>query len=276
MIWVGYILFGVLLFILSIIFNNKYSISRRENIVFSLIYLLIISGVFSRIGVVSFNENIFMVVVVELFCQLFYINYFLEKDFFNKDDKNFSFYMIKIVLAFLLNQELINRVSSVFLSGEELKIIVWLLVIVYLYQFFKGKETTNNISKESAISKESIALSFAKLKLAYGDDISVSNESLKLIIYSIMIFNNYKRSKVFRKIDSILFRINNKPRKLGVMQVMSKKYINDYESIVLAIKKIEKIYSKNKDYIEVINLYDKNNSKEICYIYDELSKFCKL
>lgn len=276
MIWVGYIIFGVVLFVLDLFFSNKYKLSKREKIVFTLIYLLIVAGCFSRLGLVKFNEDIFMITVVELFCQLFYINYFLEKDFFNKTDKYFSFYVIKIILAFLINQELINNVSDVFLSGEDLKIIIWLLVIVYLYQFFKDRETFKISKEENSISKESIVLSFAKLKLKYGEDISVSDENHKLVVYSIMIFNNYMRPSVFRKIDSILFKISNKPRKLGIMQIMSKKYINDYESIVMACKRIEKLYLKSKDDIEVINLYDKEYCKEIVLIYDELKKFCKL
>ena len=57
---------------------------------------------------------------------------------------------------------------------------------------------------------------------------------------------------------------------------MTKKYINDYESIVMACKKIDKLYVKNKNDLEVIALYDKDHSKEIGLIYNELKKFCKL
>lgn len=275
--YVGYVFLGVLLFLLGIVFSQKYNFSSIQNFVFSMVYLLIVSGICSRLGLFDFNENIFMVVVVELFCQIFYVNYFLEKDFFNKKDKYFSFYVFKIIVAFLLNQELINKVSDVFLTGDDLKVIIWLLVIVYLYQFFKERELNISVSKnDRIITKESIALSFAKLKLVYGEDISNIDDSKKLVLYSIMIFNNYRRPKIFRRFDNILFKLDNKPRKLGIMQVMSKKYITDYESIILCTKKIEKLYEKNKKDIDVINLYDKDNSKDICHIYEEVKKFCKL
>ena len=275
MIFVGYIIFGVVLFILDLFLSSKYKFNRREKVIFTILYILVISGVFSRMGLINFNKDIFLIVVVEFFCQLFYSNYILEKDVFNKNDNFFSFYFIKIILVFFINRELINKVKDVFLSGDDLKTIIWLLVIVYIYQFFKDRDVTLK-SDEKNISKESIVLSFARLKLKYEDDISLNDDNQKLVVYSIMIFNNYMRTRLFRKLDSIIFRINNKPRKLGIMQIMTKKYINDYESIVMACKKIDKLYVKNKNDLEVIALYDKDHSKEIGLIYNELKKFCKL
>lgn len=242
--------------------------------IFSFIYLLVIAGLFLRFGQSSFNENIFMIIVVEVICQLIYISYFLDKNFFNKEDKYVSFYIFKIILAFFINKELISKVKDVFLSGEDLKIVIWLLIIVYLYQFLKGREISFKTSKENdSISRENIVLSFTKLRLLFGDNIDGDR---KLVLYAIMIFQNYNRPKAFRVIDNILFKINQKPRKLGIMQVMSKKFINDYESIEIVSKKVDKLYDKNKDDIKVINLYDKNNGKEIALIYEEIKKFCKL
>lgn len=276
MMWIGYIIFGILLFVFMIYAEDKYNLTKGQNIIFSIIYMLIVAGFFLRLGIYSFNENIFMIMVVELFCQLVYINYFLDKDFFNKEDRYVLFYMLKIILAFFINQELINKVSDVFLAGDSLKVVVWFFIFLYLYEFFKKRDNSSVSKKEIAISKESIVLSFTKLKLAYGEDIPITLEDGRLVFYAIMIFNNYKRPKFFRKWDNILFKFNNKPRKLGIMQIMSKKYINDYESIISASKKIEKLFDKGKNSLEVINLYDKDNAGDIYYIYLELQKFCKL
>ena len=211
MIFVGYIIFGVILFILDLFLSSKYKFNRREKVIFTILYILVISGVFSRMRLINFNKDIFLIVVVEFFCQLFYSNYILEKDVFNKNDNFFSFYFIKIILVFFINRELINKVKDVFLSGDDLKTIIWLLVIVYIYQFFKDRDVPLK-SDEKNISKESIVLAFARLKLKYEEDISLNDDNQKLVVYSIMIFNNYMRTRLFRKLDSIIFRINNKPR----------------------------------------------------------------
>lgn len=272
--FIGYIILGILLFLLILYGKEKYELTKSQVMIFSFVYLLVVAGVFSRFGQYAFNENIFMIIVVETICQLIYVSYFLDQNFFNKEDKYVSFYIFKIILSFLINKELIIQVKDVFLSGEDLKLVVWLLIIVYLYQFFKEREISIKSSKEEKnISRERIVLSFTKLKLSFEDSI---DSDRKLVLYAIMIFQNYQRPKVFRVIDNILFKINNKSRKLGIMQVMSKKFINDYESIEIVSKKIDKLYEKHKDDIKVIHLYDKNNGKEIGYIYEEIKKFCKL
>ena len=124
MIFVGYIIFGVILFILDLFLSSKYKFNRREKVIFTILYILVISGDFSRMGLINFNKDIFLIGVVELFCQLFYSNYILEKDVFNKNDNFFSFYFIKIILVFFINRELINKVKDVFLSGDDLKLQV--------------------------------------------------------------------------------------------------------------------------------------------------------
>lgn len=275
--FVIYIIFGVLLFVLSILLEGKYKFSREENIIFSIIYLLVVSGIFSRMGILV-NENIFLIIVVEFFLQLIYISYFLDKDFFNKDDKYLVFYTTKILIGFFINMELINKVSDVFLVGEDLKIIIWIFIFVYLYSFCKRRDIFNNNreSRDTNISKDRIVIAFTKLKIKYGEDIIVSKDSRKLVVYAIMIFNNFNRPSIFRKIDDIIFKINNKPRRLGIMQIMSKKYINDYESINITCKKIDKLYDKLDNDIKVISSYDKDNSKDIINIYEEIKKFCKL
>lgn len=268
-----YAFLGVVLFFLINYFTSRYNFDKKDNIVFSLIFLIIVAGISYRIGLVNFNEDIFMIIFFESFIQLFYANYFFGS---NKTDKYISFYICKILLAFFINFEFINKVDDVFLVGDELKIIIWLLIIGYLYQFFNGNKTLKSSIEKKSTSKEYIILSFAKFKIIYDDDIVMKDESKKLIIYSIMIFNNYMRPRFFRVFDNLIFKLNNKPRKLGIMQVMSKKYINDYDSIIFVIKKIEKLCDKVKTDRDVFSLYDKDNAVMLCFIYDQLMKFCKL
>ena len=53
-----------------------------------------------------------------------------------------------------------------------------------------------------------------------------------------MIYRNSKRSKILRNYDYFMFRMNGKVRKLGIMQVETKRFISDIESIDLVYKKI--------------------------------------
>lgn len=281
--WIFYLVFGFLLFIFNGYLNKKYKFTRIQNLVFSLLVLLILAGIVGRLGFNKFNENIFLVLVFKFIIELFYNVYFLEGDYFNKEDKNVKWAIIEIFLMFYLNQELIIKVNDIFLVGEDLKVIVWMFMILYVYNFYKSSLVNRSVSsvKEKNISVENIMVSFARSRIMYGEDVVLKNDKNKLIVYTIMIFNNYERPSILRRVDNIIFKINGLPRKLGIMQVLSKKFITDSESIEIVCKKIDKISEKNKstkkdNYKDILTSYDKKNSDKLIYIYEELKKFSVL
>lgn len=279
--WIGYLLIGLILFLVINFLKERYNFTRIEGLIFSIIFTLIIAGFCSRLGFNKFNDNIFLVLVFKFILELIYDIYFLEEDYFNREDSNVKWAVLEIVLMFILNQELINKVDDVFLSGENLKMIVWLFIVGYVYNFYKNNKSiiADVNSTEKSISREKIVVSYAKLKLNYDEDIVVKSDKTRLIIYTIMIFNNYKRPAFLRRIDNIIFKVKGTSRKLGIMQVKSKKFITDLDSINIVIKKILKLEEKYKgkdNYKEILTGYDKENSEKLIYIHDVLKKFCNL
>ena len=279
--WIGYLLIGLILFLVINFLKERYNFTRIEGLIFSIIFTLIIAGFCSRLGFNKFNDNIFLVLVFKFILELIYDIYFLEEDYFNREDSNVKWAVLEIVLMFILNQELINKVDDVFLSGENLKMIVWLFIVGYVYNFYKNNKSiiVGVNSTEKSMSREKIVVSYAKLKLNYDEDIVVKSDKTRLIIYTIMIFNNYKRPAFLRRIDNIIFKVKGTSRKLGIMQVKSKKFITDLDSINIVIKKMLKLEEKYKgkdNYKEILTGYDKENSEKLIYIYDVLKKFCNL
>ena len=97
-----------------------------------------------------------------------------------------------------------------------------------------------------------------------------------------MIYENYNRPLIIRKIDTTRFKFVSKPTKLGIMQIESKKLIDDIDSIELACKKLDRIYKrklklKKKDDIinNIIKDYYKDEIKEenILTIYEVINNF---
>lgn len=260
-------------------FRRKYSLSRVQSIIFSILIILVVSGITLRLGWAKFTDNIFVVLVFKFLSELVYSGYYLEEDVFKSRD---NFYLLaEVVLGFIINQELINKVNDVFLSGNDLKLIIWVLIILYLYKFFKNTDVKNVIEvDERVISKEKIVINYAKFKIRFGEEIALKEANLKLIVYSIMILGDYRRGEFLRKIDNLIFKLSLKPRKLSIMQINSKKFITDYDGIELVCKKIGKISEKCKtgknSYKEIFKSYDKENCDTLNYIYEELNKFCNL
>ena len=277
--WLIYIILGIILFIIIKYIENKYKINRREWLIFSIIIMLLFAGILVRLGI-NYTSDIFLIFVFMMLTDIFYNSYILEQDFFSKEDKNIYYYILLIIIGFIINQEFINRVEEVFLTGEDLRLIIWFLAIIYLYKFSISKNIlSNNKETTKFISKDSILISYVKLKEKYYEECNYDNKDISNIIYSIMIYENKKRSKLLRKIDNFNYKINGGIKKLGIMQVESKKFITDSESINITYKKITKLYdryNKKKDKnvsIKVLDDYLKEESNNVKYIYEVIKKF---
>ena len=279
-----YIIYSIILFILLEVINNKYKINKIDYIVLSLIYLIIISGISS-----TRTTNIFLVIIIEFLLRIFYVNNIEEHSFIKIHKDILITYLITIISAYFLNMYYINKVDNIFPNPNELKIIIWLCIIIFIY-----KELKNNINKNINIDKyinkenivkykeEYIITEYAKYKNEYYNLINSKHKELIPIIYSIIIYENYHRSKAKRKIDNLLFKINPKERKLGIAQVISNKLITDEESIDILTNKLELIYNKiskkkNIDNIskEIIKNYYPNNYDNIINIYNKIIEFNK-
>lgn len=280
-VWIGYFIFGVMLYLGNVFFKKKYNISKVNSIIFSLIYLMIIAGFCSSANWNRFNDNLFIIVVFEFVIDIIFSTYFLENDFFENNGDNMLYYIILIVSSFIINQSFFNQVSVVFPTGDDLRIILWLLVIVFLYKIcskssiFKDNDSADYNFK---LDDEHILLSYVKLKHRFNNEISFLDKQLEMIVFAIMIFENDRCPVFFRRINNFLFKIDGKRRKLGIMQIESSKFISDVDSIEFVYKKLEKISvskskSKTKGVDDIISKYNKEYSEQINYIYNVISKF---
>ena len=235
----------------------------------------------SKYGFNRLNINIFLVFVFEMIFRLVYYSYILEKDFFDKSENNLMYYVILIILGYLLNMNFINKVSYVFLSSEDLRIITWFVMFIFIYQFLKDNEMFKKVEvkdERRPLSDQGIFVSYARLKSKYNKDINYENKDICNIMYAIMIYENYKRPKFYRNIDNFRFRFDGGAKKLGIMQVETKRFISDDESIELVYKKISKLcdkytVKKKIDVNKVITSYDKEDADKIINIYEKISEF---
>ena len=95
--WLFYILCGLFLFVFLLLFRRKFRISNFQSIVFSILFMLIISGFCSKYGFNRLNINIFLVFVFEMIFRLVYYSFLLEKYFFDKSLYNVMYYFILLV-----------------------------------------------------------------------------------------------------------------------------------------------------------------------------------
>ena len=278
--WIFYMIVAFIFFLILLVLDHKYKLTKLEKIVVSIFLLLFVAGMMKRF-LFSHTEQIFFIFVFMFFIDLIYHSYFLERDFFDREEKNLLYYCMLIFIGFFINQEFINRVDQVFLVGEDYRLITWFLMFLFFYNFIKSRgvlqqrEDTSTIS----ISREMVLEQFVKLKDRYYDVCHPEEKELSNVLLSIMIFENQRRGKFLRRIDNLLFRLNGENKKLGIMQVESKHFITDQESIEIVYKKLEKLYKKDTNtkkkvkVEEVIEKYCGEDSKSVLKIFDIIRKF---
>ena len=275
-----YLIFGLILFfIINYIKMKDKSIKNFLPII--LIYIIIISGIIANKDI---NTNIFLVVVVDFFIRL--ISNLLSND--NDDNLRFIYeYVLYIVMSLIINNVFINKVDNIFLGGESLKIVVWILIILYLYQNIKIIDNPVIIEEkpiDNSKYREYIVTNYAKFKNLYNNEIDTDNSLLKNLLYAIMIYEDKKRNKYLRAIDNLFIGKINKLYKVGIMQVPSKIYLTDVESIKIVENKLIKIYNKYliADELTMVNKILKDYYKDdlivnnVTYIYNVINNFLSL
>lgn len=282
--WIFYFVLGFVFFLIIEFIGNKYKVSKVEKLVFSVILMMIVAGFCFHMAI-RYTDNIFLSFVFLMIVDLIYHSYFIERDFFDRDEKNLEYYVVLILVGFFVNQEFINDVTEVFLTGEDLRLVLWFLSMIFVYNFCREKNIFNSTHSNDDLkymSSETVLVHYAKLKYKYYDYCDFDNKELSNLVYAIMILENSKRSKILRDYDYFMFRLNGNTRKLGIMQVESSSFISDVDSINIVFGQLEKLYlkkdtakgRKSKDNVyHVIDEYCQEDAAYVRYIFDIIKKF---
>lgn len=273
--WILYIFCGVLFYFAIEFIGNKITLGKVDKIIFLNVFNIIVSGLLFRYSI-RYTDNIFLVFVFVMLTDIIYNTYIVDRDFFDNDSGGIYYYIGLVITGFIINQEFINKVNNVFLSGNEFRLVLWLLIIIYFYNLFKNEKIFHrkDSNEKKVMSVNNILNNYAKFKYTYYDDCDHDNKVISNILYAIMIYEDNNKNKVRRNIDNFMFKINGKKNKLGIMQVESKKFISDSESIDIAYKKVLKIYNstKTKDINKLFDKYYGYNNEDVKYIYEIIKK----
>ena len=286
-----YLISSIILFFLLNYVNKKEDNMMHYGVI-TCIYLLLVSGICSSFHLTKNNDAVFIVFLFEMLIRIFYTNMIREVNLFRDRDMIIK-YLFTFGMVFGLNTFFISRVKSVFLNLEQFKIILWLLIIIYLFSMYKSYQKSSEKKKIQDVNdrkikkeyrrneqyKEYVVMQYAKYKNMYSLFVRPIHSLLIPLIYAIMIYENKNRPELFRKLDYTWYQLNGKGRKFGIMQIYSKYYIDDENSISIAIRRLERIYSqvKNSKNIEKVILkeyYKKDNVVDsVMDILKEIKRF---
>lgn len=279
-------IFAFVLFLILNYFENPEEKNNNINhIIIPSIYIVILSGLFSSLNWHSLNQNISMVIVFELIIRLIYVKIILKREVLVNNKYYITIYFFSVLCGFIVDSSIISKVDSVIPSAQSILPALWILIIVFIYSLLKNKLTIKFIQDKRKLTDklgEYIVVSYARLKNKYNKYVNNKNKQINRIIYSIMIYENYKNPPFMRKLDALLVKYGKEPTELGIMQVKTNKVITDEESIKMASTKISKIYEKevkNKltdaSLKAILKKYKSNNTfiEEVNDIYNTITNF---
>ena len=185
---IAYCVLGLLSFVVLYLLRSKYKISRLNNTVFSILMFLIYASILDYLKLDYMNSNLFIVFIFQFIFDFIYTTYVLEEDFFNKREANTLYYFILIIMGLLLNNHYINKVQDVFLSGEDIRLLVWGFLFIFIYKFIKEENIfEKNYSTSKLLDEGNIITMFTRLRRRYLDDIKVKDMS----------FSSFRQSEKF-------------------------------------------------------------------------------
>ena len=276
---IGYLITAIILFLMINYLEQNLKIKFLHEVILVSIYFLTIAGIFYEMNISTYYLYAIMLIVsmVEIF-----LLYYKELST-SRNPYSFYKYIFLVTVVYLINRLFIDKVKGTFLTLEELKSFIWILVFLYLYWYLRKflREKSNKIML-SKIKDDYLMIQYVHLKNEYYQIIKSKNKNLTPLIYSIILYENIKRPFILRKIDIILYRLDGIPRKFGIMQIKNKTVLSDVDSIKRGIKRIEiinkqlspnlKNIQKNIKILEKYH-YQKEEVKDIINIYQKINLF---
>lgn len=263
---------------LTIILNifQKEDNRRINQLLIPTIYTIIISAL-----IPSIKENIFLIVVFEIFIRNFYITNIVNN---NNEISNITYIIesvISIALSLFTYNYFISQVDTVIPNPEDIKAFIWFLIILYLVYLYsvktRNKEKTEK-TKLKTLKKEKIIMQYAKFKNRYYSIINNKSELINNLVYSQMIYEDYKTPKIYRNINAYIGAITKKETKYGIMQIPSYTRLSDEESIKIVLNNYENQLKNSKLKEEeklkiLLSNYKEEEEKEIINIYSDIKEF---
>ena len=265
---------------LTILLNHFQTKENRKlnQLIIPSVYIIVLAAL-----IPSIKENIFLIVVFEIFIRNFYITNVINRTNESSTISLIIDNILSIGLSLFVYNYFISNVETVIPNPEDIKGFIWFLMIlyfVYLYNLTTKNKVVVEKAKTAKIRTEKTIMQYAKFKNKYSDIIKTKNNLINNLIYAIMIFEDYKTPKIYRNINAYIGAVTKKETKFGIMQILSYERISDEDSIKQTISNFEKELKntklkENEKLDRLLSTYNFEEKEHIINIYDTIVEFSK-
>lgn len=209
-----------------------------------IVYLILTVAIFQYLKINTSTTNIINVIYYYLSIRLLLIFLFERAAIVNWIRIVF-YYLSIVIISKIIYDNFIDSVDSLLPDFTQIKNEIWLLIIIFIYQLgngFEEKTPNNEIFEYSKAylpeiknrKRKYILKKYSLFESQYGkaiDGISADDKSFKLVILSILIFENFNRPRIIRFFERLWVRVTNTKTTQGIMQTSSNKPLSDLDSV---------------------------------------------
>ncbi|MDO4581611.1 MAG: hypothetical protein Q4B96_03390 [Bacillota bacterium] len=281
----------------------SFGLNIRLRVFLPSIYMLILANIYN----VKFQTTphlIFLMVIWYYVFRWFYIFYILRRKELVNIKSEITVAIIGSALACIIYNALIASSVNIWVSWEDIKTELWLIVIFFVYELLKTNIDQKIITDEEKSRNRKLAYiknKYHRLSQKYDNYIIPDNkyDFYYPLVYAIMIYEDYCRPNATRLCERIwaIYKLKIKKQKmsLGIMQFTTHTIITDDKSVQLAVEMIKDeiaTYCSDPDnytnetsdkYMKCINKHScvrtvlekyndgENYKDEVLYIFDRIN-----
>lgn len=270
LILLAHIILGIgLFFLINWIGKHSYSIGYMEISIFvkteeapalnflirvmtPIAYIIIVSTTLYYFGLDKYVWNIYLINIYYIVFRLAF-NLATNRGLLLNWYRQFLYWIAIVAISFFTYQKFIKVKANILPNFTTVANELWIIILIFIFQ------VANNLrfSQEETQKRKDNYLNnrYLHFKRNYGQLIKelTNNEIIESIVYAIIIYEDFNRPKIARKIENLKFKVTKKPHTLGVMQVRTDRFLSDNESVRLGTKKIVKAYKNHIEKLKETN-----------------------
>lgn len=240
--------------------DEAFSINYVIKVIGPIVFLIIVVAVLQYFKLDSFIEGILSVIYIYIGIRLTLIFVYERAAIVNWVMICF-YYASIIVFSNIIYYKFITSVSTLLPDFTDIKNEIWLLIILFIYQIGNsvGERSIPNPYYEP---EQAFLPEFKKRKRKYVikkyngfksqyeteiNKISAADSTFNLVIFSIIIFENFNRPTAIRSIERLWAKVSHCEVTQGIMQQPSRTPLSDLQSIKIGTEFLHNKYRKIKD-----------------------------
>lgn len=237
------------------------------NVMFPNVVLILFTLVCYKFGIQYRPEQLLYYVPYYYFYRLILICVLLRRKELCSFPYEFTNTVLGVVVAHLLVEYFLNDPSGLFIPVSEMVNEFWLIIFVLVYKFMAllmDKVFNQRTVVGDRRLVRYICTQFDRFFKKFEDVTYITKEDriVWILLYSIMIYEDYNRVPLIRAIERLKTLLHQEAT-VGIMQVTSDQPLSDKESIIEAYRML-----RNEIVEEDLDEYDEMQVKHYAYQYN--------